>query len=327
MGNEIPVLYLCPMNQPPWENNRRYNSYLDYFKKAYGFRVQKVTLDVGFTCPNRDGSKGFGGCTYCNNDSFNPSYCNPKKSVTQQLDEGVEFHKTRYKRAPHYLAYFQAYSNTYGALEKLKKLYEEALAYPDVVGLAIGTRPDCIDDEKLEYIARLAEEKYVIIEYGIESCYNKTLEKVNRGHTFEETAEAFEKTAHYGIKTGAHVMFGLPGESREEMLAEASILSKLPINNIKFHQLQIIAKTAMASHFAKRPEDFALFTLEEYAAFMVRFVEKLNPNFVIERFAAESPPRYYAGPRWKARSHAVQELIESKMEAENTWQGKFYAPH
>ena len=176
----------------PWGHHRRYNSYSEYFKRQFGTRVQKVTLDAGFTCPNRDGLKGTGGCTYCNNDAFNPSYCQPHKSITQQIAEGVEFHQVRYRRSKNYLAYFQAYSNTYAPLNTLKSLYDEALAFPGVIGLVIGTRPDCIDDEKLEYFARLAEKHYVIIEYGIESCYNRTLELINRGHTFEETAAAIQ---------------------------------------------------------------------------------------------------------------------------------------
>ncbi len=224
----------------PWGHNRRFNSYTEYFKKHFGERVQKVTIDAGFTCPNRDGLLARGGCTYCNNDAFNPSYCQPIKSVTQQIEEGVEFHKVRYRRATKYLAYFQAYSNTYAPLEELKKIYDQALSFPGVVGLVIGTRPDCIDDEKLEYFSKLSEQYYIIIEYGIESCYNKTLEFINRQHTFEQSAEAIIKTAEYGINTGAHIIFGLPGESRDKMLQEAKILSELPISNIKFHQLQIV---------------------------------------------------------------------------------------
>ncbi|OFX27283.1 MAG: TIGR01212 family radical SAM protein, partial [Bacteroidetes bacterium GWA2_31_9b] len=187
-----------------WGHNRRFNSYSEYFRQNFGERVQKVTIDAGFTCPNRDGSKGTGGCTYCNNDAFNPSYCKPEKSIKQQIEEGMEFHINRYRRAKNYLAYFQAYSNTYAPLEHLKKIYSEALAIPGVVGLVIGTRPDCIDDEKLEYFKELSKSHYIIIEYGVESCYNKTLERINRGHTFEQSVEAIVKTHQLGIKTGAH---------------------------------------------------------------------------------------------------------------------------
>ncbi|MEI8048643.1 MAG: TIGR01212 family radical SAM protein [Bacteroidota bacterium] len=307
----------------PWNHDRRYNSYAEYFRREFGTRVQKVTIDAGFTCPNRDGSKGIGGCTYCNNDAFNPSYCQPHKSVTQQLSEGIEFHLVRYRRSKNYLAYFQAYSNTYGSLDYLKSLYNEALAFPGVIGLVIGTRPDCIDDEKLEYFARLAESHYVIIEYGIESCYNRSLQAINRGHTFEESVSAIRKTAEFGIHTGAHLIFGLPGETEEEMLDEAAIVSDLPLDTIKFHQLQIIKDTAMAQQYLLDPGHFKLFTLENYISFIVKFTERLNPKFVIERFTGEAPPRFQAGPTWgNLRSEQVQILIEKEFELQDTWQGK-----
>lgn len=307
----------------PWGHNRRYNSYAEYFRKEFGQRVQKVTIDAGFSCPNRDGTKSTGGCTFCNNDAFNPSYCQPDKSISLQISEGIEFHKVRYRRAQKYLAYFQAYSNTHAPLGLLKKLYDEALAYPGVLGLVIGTRPDCIDDQKLEYFARLSEKHYIILEYGIESCYNNTLRKINRQHTFEESAGAVEKTAAYGIKTGAHLIFGLPGETREEMMNEARILSDLPINNIKFHQLQIIHGTAMAASYASEPSLFHLFELEDYIDFIVKFVERLNPGFVIERFIGEAPPRFLAAPGWGLlRTDQVMKMIEQRMESLNTWQGR-----
>lgn len=309
----------------PWGHDRRFNSYTEYFKKYFGERVQKVTVDAGFTCPNRDGFLAHGGCTYCDNDAFNPSYCQPQKSVAQQIEEGIEFHKVRYRRAKKYLAYFQAYSNTYAPLEELKKTYDQALQIPGVIGLVIGTRPDCIDEEKLEYFGKLAEQYYIIIEYGIESCYNNTLEFINRGHTFEQSAEAIIKTASYGIKTGAHIIFGLPGESRQEMMNEAKILSELPINNIKFHQLQIIKNTVMAKQYSDKPEYFNLFGLEEYIDFIIRFVEQLNPEFIIERFTGEVPPRFLAGPNWGLiRNDQVNIMIENKLAQLNTWQGKLF---
>jgi len=311
------------INNYPWGHSRRYNSYSEYFRREFGTRVQKVTLDAGFTCPNRDGLKGIGGCTYCNNDAFNPSYCQPHKSITQQINEGIDFHKVRYRRAGNYLAYFQAYSNTYGSLEYLKSLYDEALSFPGISGLVIGTRPDCIDEQKLEYFARLAETHYVIIEYGIESCYNRTLQDINRGHTFEESESAIRKTAEYGIHTGAHLIFGLKGETEADMLAEAGIVSELPLDTIKFHQLQIIKETRMADEYLKDPASFNLFTLDNYIDFIVRFTERLNPEFVIERFTGEAPPRFQAGPTWGSlRSDQVQIMIEKEMEKRDTWQGK-----
>lgn len=309
----------------PWGHNRRFNSYNEYFKKEFGERVQKVSIDAGFTCPNRDGSLAYGGCTYCNNDAFNPSYCQPDKPIKQQLDEGIEFHLKRYRRANKYLAYFQTYSNTYAPLNKLKKIYGEALSHPNVIGLVIGTRPDCLDEEKLEYFSQLNKDHYIVIEYGIESCYNKTLERINRQHTFEQTVEAIEKTANKGIKTGSHIIFGLPGESRMEMMDQVQILSSLPISNIKFHQLQIIKNTQMAVEYKKDPSAFDLFSLENYIDFIVEFTSRLNPNFIIERFTGEVPPRFLSGPNWGLiRNDQVNLLIEKKFEELNTWQGKNY---
>lgn len=309
----------------PWGNQRRFNSYAEYFKKQFGGRVQKLAIDAGFTCPNRDGSTGFGGCTYCNNDTFNPSYCNPEKSVGTQIEEGIEFHAVRYKRASRYLAYFQPYSNTYAPLEKLMEIYAQALSFPQIKGLVIGTRPDCIDEEKLEYFRELSTSHYIMLEFGVESCYDRTLKRINRGHTFEDTIAALRMTSQFGIKTGAHLIFGLPGETKDDMMMEAGILSSLPINNIKFHQLQIIRGTRMAEEFNNRPEDFILFTLDDYIEFIIDFVEKLNPEFVIERFAGEVPPRYLEGPGWGLiRNDQILARIEKRMVERDTWQGKHF---
>jgi uncharacterized protein len=312
-------------NKFPWGHERRFNAYSNYFRSQYGARVQKVSIDAGFTCPNRDGSKGIGGCTYCNNDAFNPSYCQSVKPVSEQIKEGIEFHKWRYSEAVSYLAYFQAYSNTYAPLGKLMSLYEEALSYPGVVGLIIGTRPDCIDDEKLEYLKELSETYYVAIEYGIESCYNKTLNRINRGHTFEDAVQALQKTAVLGINAGAHFIFGLPGESRKEMLDQVDIISGLPIKTVKFHQLQIIKGTAMEIEYKNNPGDFELFTWEDYLDFFILFLERLNPAIVVERFTGEAPPRYLTGEGWgKKRTDQIVNLIEKRLEELNTWQGRLY---
>lgn len=312
-------------NNYPWGHERRFNAYSNYFRNIYGARVQKVSIDAGFTCPNRDGAKGFGGCTYCNNDAFNPSYCKSVKSVSEQIGEGIKFHKWRYNEAVSYLAYFQAYSNTYAPLEKLKILYEEALNYPGVVGLIIGTRPDCIDDEKLEYIKELSERYYIAIEYGIESCHNKTLLRINRGHSFEDAVFTLEKTAALGINAGAHFIFGLPGETRDEMLNQVDIISRLPVKTLKFHQLQIIKGTAMEIEFKNNPGDFELFTWEEYLDFFISFLERLNPAIVVERFTGEAPQRFLTGEGWgKKRTDQIVNLIEKRLEELNTWQGRMY---
>jgi hypothetical protein len=309
----------------PWGHERRFNAYSNYFRTLYGARVQKVSIDAGFTCPNRDGSKSYGGCTYCNNDAFNPSYCESVKPISEQIGEGITFHKWRYDEAVSYLAYFQAYSNTYAPLIRLKQLYEEALNYPGVIGLIIGTRPDCIDDEKLEYIKELAEKYYVSIEYGIESCYNKTLLRINRGHSFEDAVMALEKTSALGINTGAHFIFGLPGETRNEMLNQVDIISHLPLKTVKFHQLQIIKGTTMETEYKNNPGDFNLFTWEEYLDFFILFLERLNPEIVVERFTGEAPPRFLIGEGWgKKRTDQIVNLIEKRLGELNTWQGRLY---
>lgn len=309
----------------PWGDTRRFNSYSNYFKREFGGRVQKLTIDAGFTCPNRDGTVGVGGCTYCNNDAFNPSYCNPRKSITQQIEEGIEFHAVRYRRADRYLAYFQAYSNTYAPLSKLKSLYNEALSHPKVIGLVIGTRPDCVDEQKLDYFQELNQKYYITLEYGVESCYNQTLERINRGHTFEQSVWAIEQTNKRGIRVGAHIIFGLPGETPEQMLAEAQLLSVMPIHTIKFHQLQIIKGTAMEQQYIEKPEMFNLFGMEEYFSFLADFIERLNPNFVIERFTGEAPPRYLAVPPWgNLRTDQLMVKFEKLLEERDSWQGKRY---
>jgi uncharacterized protein len=250
----------------------------------------------------------------------------PEKSVTLQIEEGIKFHKWRYKEAVSYLAYFQAYSNTYAPLGRLRELYEEALAFPEVTGLIIGTRPDCIDDEKLRYLKELSSRCYLAVEYGVESCYNKTLRRINRGHSFEDAVNAIERTAAYGINTGAHFILGLPGETREEMLKEADIISGLPLKSVKFHQLQIIKGTKMEKEFMENPGDFELFTWEEYLDFFIRFLERLNPSIVVERFTGEAPLRFLSGPGWgKKRADQIVNLIERRLEELDTWQGRLYS--
>ena len=308
----------------PWPHQRRFNAYVEHIRSKFGERIQKVTINAGFTCPNRDGTTGRGGCTYCNNNAFNPSYCTPEKSVEQQIEEGIEFHRLRYRRSSKYMAYFQAYTNTYEPLHQLKIKYEAALSHPDVVGIIIGTRPDCINTELLAYLAGLQEKSYVQVEYGIESCYNETLEKINRGHSFEKSKWAIEETAKAGIPVGGHLIFGLPGESRQKMMAQAQILSSLPLSILKFHQLQIVKDTAMAVDYAKNPGNYKLFEQNEYIDFIIQFIENLSPAIMIERIASEAPPRFNKGISWGKRVFEILTLFEKELEARNTWQGKYY---
>ena len=282
-----------------------------------------MTIDAGFTCPNRDGTVGTGGCTYCNNNAFNPSYCDPSKSINQQIEEGIEFHEKRYRVASEYLAYFQAYSNTYASLSELQKIYSDALSHPKIKGLVIGTRPDCMDDEKLDYFRKLSDKYYIIIEYGIESCYNRTLKNINRGHSFEDCIATVHKTSNRGIRTGAHLIIGLPGESREDILAEAGIISSLPVQNLKLHQLQIITNTPMAAEYKADPSMFRFYSLEEYIELVIDFIELLRQDIVIERFAGEAPPRFIAGPGWGLiRNEKIIMMIDKRLKERDTWQGK-----
>lgn len=322
-------------------DGKRYNSFVGYFKRKYGERLQKIVLDAGFTCPNRDGKVGRGGCTYCDNAAFHPSYSTAGKSLCQQMDEGIEFHKVRYRTTEHYLAYFQSFSNTYAPLERLKQLYGEALAHPDVVGIVIGTRPDCVDEEKLDYLQDLAQGKVlkdwsrslageserkapiVIVEYGIESCYDVTLSRINRGHDFETARRAVQMTADRGIDVGAHFILGLPGETRQMMLDACRLINELPLRSAKFHQLQIVKGTRMEKEYAECPQDFVKFSLDEYLDFFVDMLERLTQDLYIERFAGEVPPRFVNETPWGLiRNVELLRLLERRLEERNTWQGR-----
>lgn len=302
---------------------KRYNSSVGYFREKYGTRLQKIVIDAGFTCPNRDGYLSFGGCTFCDNNAFHPGYSTPDKSIRQQLDEGIEFHRKRYRSAESYLAYFQSYSNTYSDLPKLKSLYQEALAHPEVVGIVIGTRPDCVDDDKLDYLRDLSQKHIVILEYGIESCYDRTLERVNRQHDFECVIKTLKKGEERGLMQGGHFIFGLPGESVEDMMGMADIINTLPLHSVKFHQLQIIKGTAMAMEYEEKREDFVRFSIGEYIDFFIDFLEKLRPDLLIERFAGEVPPRFVDETPWgKIRNVELLRMLEKRMEERDSWQGK-----
>lgn len=309
----------------PWGDSRRFNSYTSYFQRQFGGRVQKISLDAGFTCPNRDGTKGRGGCTFCVNEAFNPSYCQPHKSISQQLEEGKAFHAKRYRRANRYLAYFQAYSNTYADLDSLKKMYAEALAVEGVVGLVIGTRPDVVNDEVFEMLSELQKTHYIMLEFGIESVYDQSLKRVNRGHDFAIAKQAIERANRFGIPVGAHFIFGLPGETRQMMLDAAQIISSLPLTTVKFHQLQIFKHTALAAEYEQDPTIVHLFDLDTYTDFIIDFVEIFNPSIIIERFASEVPPAYLlSAPFGTMRYDAVLQNIEKKMADRNTYQGKYF---
>lgn len=294
----------------------------DYLRQKYGGRLQKVSVDAGFTCPNRDGSAGTGGCSYCDNSAFNPSYCSPEKSIRQQVTEGIGFHAKRYRRAQQFLVYFQPYSNTYADIEKLRILYSEALDIEGVAGISVSTRPDCFSRETAELLAGIAEKKVVMLELGIESVRDKTLQRINRGHDFACTKRAFAFAAEYGLFVTGHYIIGLPGESREKILSDASILNTLPMNALKLHQLQIVRKTAMEKDYLSHPQDYQLFELPEYVDFIVSFAERLRPDLLIDRFAGEVPPAFLRAPDWGLiRYDQVLQLIEKRFAECNTSQG------
>lgn len=309
-----------------------YNDYSSFIKEKFNERVQKISLNTGFTCPNRDGAKGVGGCTYCNNNTFNPDYCEPTKSISQQLDEGIAFFSKKYPpisvrtgKAQKYLAYFQAYTNTYADLELVKSYYLEAINHPNIVGLVIGTRPDCINQEIIDLLSEIAKTHYVSIEFGVESTLNKTLDYINRCHTYEETIAAFELAKNNQIHLGAHLIIGLPGETRQEMLNHAKEVSKLPINTLKIHQLQIVKHTLMALQLKSEPELFELFEADEYIDFIVEFVSQLRPDIIIERFISESPAHLLIAPKWNGiKNFEMVAKIEKRMLEKNVWQGKNY---
>ena len=300
---------------------KRYREFGDFLRERFPFKAQKIAINAGFTCPNRDGSKGRGGCTYCNNQTFNPGYCQTDKSVTDQLAEGVRFFSRKYPEM-RYLAYFQAYTSTYGEQERLERLYEEALGYPGVVGLVIGTRPDCVPDRLLDYLARLSEQVLVLVEYGVESTLDRTLRRINRGHDFAEAEEAIRRTAARGIAVGAHLILGLPGESRDEILGHADRLSDLPLTTLKLHQLQLIRHTRMALEFERQPEDFHLFTVDEYIDLAIDFIERLDPAIALERFVSQSPKELLIAPDWGLKNYEFTARVNRRLAERDSWQGK-----
>lgn len=272
------------------------------YTERYGMRLQRLTLDGGFTCPNRDGTLGTGGCTFCNNAAFHPSYTQGK-SIPEQIDAGIAFHTARGRKADGYLAYFQAFSNTYAPIDVLRERYEAALSHPAVRGLVIGTRPDCIDTEKLDYLSSMRERgKIVEVEYGIESVYDLTLQRINRGHDFDCTRRAVMETASRGLATGGHIIIGLPGETREMLLQEAEILSALPLDYLKFHQLQILKGTPMASEYKERPGDFLRPGPQEYIDLLAEMITRLRPDIAIARIASSVPPSFTDAP-WGLLRH------------------------
>ena len=300
-----------------------YNDFSTFLRKYFDCKVQKISLNAGFTCPNRDGVKGKGGCTYCNNQTFNPEYCKTEKSVKEQLEEGRLFFSRKYPEMK-YLAYFQAYTNTYSELEELKRKYEDALSVDGVVGLVIGTRPDCMPDALLDYLEELNKRTFLLVEYGIESTNDDTLRRINRGHTYADTVDTVKRTAARGILTGGHVILGLPGETHDDIVSQAARLSELPLTTLKLHQLQLIRGTKMAHEFEEHPEEFHLYEVDEYIDLVIDYVEQLRPDMVLERFVSQSPKELLIAPDWGLKNYEFTERVKKRMRERDAYQGKLY---
>jgi radical SAM protein (TIGR01212 family) len=294
-----------------WGHTKRYNDFPTYFRKLFSERVQKVSVDAGFTCPNRDGTKGRGGCTYCNLEN----------SVSHQVQQGIRFFEKKYK-SMRFLAYFQAYTSTWAPLENLIPLYEEALQHPKIIGLVISTRPDAVNEELLDYLAELSKKVYVMIEFGLESHLDTSLEKMNRGHTFSESVWALEQTAKRKINNCAHLILGLPGETRNDWLEQARVISQLPVNNLKLHQVQIHKGTVLEKQYLENPQNFHLFSAEEYIDLVVDYLELLNPKIIVERFISQAPPQMLIAPKWGLKNFEFVAKVEKRLTERDTWQGR-----
>lgn len=295
-----------------------YNDFGSWMKKHFPFKVQKISIDAGFSCPNRDGTIARGGCTYCDNRTFNPSYCHKRDSVAEQLEAGKRFFSTKYPEMK-YLAYFQAYTNTYSPTSKLRAMYEEALAVKDVVGLVIGTRPDCVSNDLLDYLQELNKETFILVEYGIESANNKTLEYINRGHTFECSIDALERTHSRGIATGAHIILGLPGEDKNESIRQAKLISALPMDILKIHQMQIIKGTLLARQYNETP--FHLYSVDEYIELIAEYIQHLRQDLVLERFVSQSPAEFLIGPKWGLKNYEFTNKLVNYLKQNGIYQG------
>ena len=309
----------------PWGNGKRYNDYSAYFRKRFEGRIQKISLDAGFTCPNRDGSRSVGGCTYCNNKSFNPDYCREERVISAQLEKGIRFFSGKYPDM-NYLAYFQAYSNTYAPVELLRQYYEEAIQHPGVKGLVIATRPDCLGEEVLDLLQEFSKRCYVSIELGVESFNEQTLLRINRGHTAEESVAAIRRIAERRIDNCVHLILGLSGEDDADFIGMAETISGLPVQSLKLHQLQIHKGTRMAIEYRENPLNFNLFEVDHYADLVVRFLEHLSPEIIVQRFVSSAPANLVVAPSWGIKNYEFVAMVDKLQVQCDSWQGKLYLP-
>ena len=302
-----------------------YNDHATALRRRLGGRVQKVAIDARLGCPNRDGKLGWGGCTFCLNEAFSPSYCREAESISEQIERGIAFHTERNRQSAHYLAYFQSGTNTYAPVEQLRTLYNEALANPKISGIIIGTRPDCINSEIVDILADIATHKYVAVEYGIESTLDRTLRRVNRHHLFADAERAVELTQGRNIEIGAHFIIGLPGESRADIIATTETINSLNLNYIKLHQLQIYRSTAMAEEFKREPEDFLLshdFSTDDYIDLLIEFLRHIQPSTAIDRLFTLAPRNLIAhSPLSGERPDTLRQRLVRRMTQSNYRQG------
>lgn len=301
--------------------NQFYNDFGTWIRARFPFKVQKISIDAGFTCPNRDGQTGTGGCTYCDNRTFNPTYCDRRKTVSEQLEEGKAFFARKYPEM-RYLAYFQAYTNTYAPVSSLATMYEEALCTENVVGIVIGTRPDCINEALLDYLKTLSRRTFVLIEYGIETANNTTLRRINRGHTFECTQRAIEMTHRRDILVGGHIILGLPGEDAAESIRQAPIISSLPLDILKIHQMQIIRGTVLAREYARKP--FHIYNVDEYIQLIIDYIARLRKDLILERFVSQSPADLLIAPKWGLKNYEFTNRLVNRMKKIGAFQGMNY---
>jgi radical SAM protein (TIGR01212 family) len=313
----------CASDQdaPSWfRAGYRYYSYSFYLRQQFGRRVQRVSLDGGFTCPNVDGTVAVGGCTFCDNRSFSPSRRLPRMSIREQLDEGIRRLKRRYPDCDRFIAYFQPATNTYASVDKLRRLYDEAVGHPEVVGLAIGTRPDCVPDEVLDLVASYADRMHVSLELGMQTMHDRSLQEMNRGHTHAAMVDAVRRCRGRNFLVCAHLILGWPSESWQDMMATADEIARLPVHAVKIHNLYAVRHTPLGEQVARG--EVKLMDRQQYVRTLVDFLERLPQNIVVERVAGDAPPQYLIGPSWCLDKPNLYRAIEEEFERRNTWQGR-----
>ena len=300
------------------EETKHYNDFSTWLRRQLGCKVQKISIDAGFSCPNRDGTLATGGCVFCDNKAFSPAYCRGNKSVKRQVEDGISFFKKKYKDMK-YLAYFQAFTNTYAPVEHLKSLYEEALSVEDVVGIVIGTRPDCVSDDILNYLEELNRQTFMIVEYGIESTDNKILKRINRGHTYECSVRAIERTKERDILVGGHVILGLPGMTEEDSIREVERLNTTQLDILKLHQLQVVKDTRLAEEYLEKP--FKVFNIDEYIRLVATLIQHIRPDMILDRFISQSPSEMLIAPKWGIKNYEFANALDNYLAKNNIYQG------